>query len=115
MKREYVIPDFLAAVTADALLSGRPRLRADERAAVPGEYPPVSLLARGGHAVGVRRIAKGTKMKTISRFFDWLNSAMANAERERNEAYLAQAIDAVDLEYRIRQLERSAIANLRGW
>ena len=27
MKREYVIPDFLAAVTADALLAGHPTLR----------------------------------------------------------------------------------------
>lgn len=54
-------------------------------------------------------------MKTISRFFDWLNSTAANAERRRKEAYLAQATDAADLEYRIRELERSSIANLRGW
>jgi hypothetical protein len=54
-------------------------------------------------------------MKTISRFFGWLNRAVANAERKRNEAYLAQATDTADLEHRIRQLERSTIANLRGW
>jgi hypothetical protein len=52
-------------------------------------------------------------MKTISRFFDWLNNAVANAERKRNEAYLARATDVADLEYRIRQLERQAIADLR--
>jgi hypothetical protein len=43
MKREYVIPDFLAAVTADALLAGRPTLRADEPAALPRERSPISL------------------------------------------------------------------------
>ena len=43
MKREYVIPDFLAAVTADALLAGRPTLRADEPAALPRERRPISL------------------------------------------------------------------------
>jgi len=54
-------------------------------------------------------------MKTISRFFDWLNHAVANAERNRNEAYLSQATDAADLEYRIRELERRASVSLRGW
>ena len=101
MKREYVIPDFLAAVTADALLAGRPSLRADE---------PPALRARPSMYQ-----AAGAAMKTLSRFFDWLNSAIANAERKRNEAYLARATDIFDLEYRMRQLERSAIANLRGW
>jgi len=43
MKREYVIPDFLAAVTADALLAGRPTLRADEPAALSRERGPFSL------------------------------------------------------------------------
>jgi hypothetical protein len=43
MKREYVIPDFLAAVTADALLAGRPTLRADGPAAQPRERRPISL------------------------------------------------------------------------
>ena len=43
MKREYVIPDFLAAVTADALLAGRPTLRADEPAAPSRERRPISL------------------------------------------------------------------------
>ena len=54
-------------------------------------------------------------MKTISRFFDWLNSAVSDAERKRNEAYLSHATDAADLESRIRELERRASANLRGW
>jgi hypothetical protein len=54
-------------------------------------------------------------MKTISRFFDWLNSAVSDAERRRNEAYLSHATDAADLEYRIRELERRDSANLRGW
>jgi hypothetical protein len=43
MKREYVIPDFLAAVTADALLAGHPTLRADEPAALSREPGPISL------------------------------------------------------------------------
>ena len=43
MKREYVIPDFLAAVTADALLAGRPTLRADEPAALSRERGPFLL------------------------------------------------------------------------
>lgn len=45
-------------------------------------------------------------MKVIARFFDWLNSGIARSERMRHEAYLAQASDHRDLEYRIRELER---------
>jgi Protein of unknown function (DUF3563) len=49
---------------------------------------------------------KGTVMKTIARFFDWLTAGIAESERMRREAYLAQASDHCDLEYRIHELER---------
>lgn len=48
-------------------------------------------------------------MNAITRFFDWLNSGIAEGERMRREAYLAQASDHCDLEYRIRELEREPI------
>lgn len=44
-------------------------------------------------------------MNAIARFFDWLNSGIAEGERMRHEAYLAQASDHCDLEYRMRELE----------
>ena len=52
-------------------------------------------------------------MNPIARFFNWLAGSIARAERDRREAYLAQAIDYCDLEYRIRELERSASRS--GW
>jgi hypothetical protein len=45
-------------------------------------------------------------MKPIARFFGWLNAGLAEGERLRREAYLAQASDHCDLEYRIREIER---------
>lgn len=54
-------------------------------------------------------------MKTISRFFDWLGESVVNAERQRREAYLGQATDAADLEFRIREFDRQATGDLRGW
>jgi hypothetical protein len=53
-------------------------------------------------------------MKPIARFFDWLNGSLAEAETSRREAYLAQASDHCDLEYRIRELEREP-SRVRDW
>ena len=69
---------------------------------------------------GIRRAlqaapqGKGTVMKAIARFFDWLNSGIAEGQRRRQEAYLAQASDHCDLEYRIRELEREPL-RLPDW
>ena len=63
MKREYVIPDFLAAVTADALLAGRPTLRADEPTTLPPERRPISLRWL---KAWVRRVARrATKARSM--------------------------------------------------
>ena len=53
-------------------------------------------------------------MKPITRFFDWLTSGIAEGERMRQEAFLAQASDHCDLEYRMRELEREP-SHRRGW
>lgn len=47
-------------------------------------------------------------MKYLARFFDWLNAGVAEGERMRREAYLAQASDHCDLEIRMRELDRDA-------
>ena len=53
-------------------------------------------------------------MKQLARFFDWLNAEIAEGERKRREAYLAQATDHYDLERRMREIERAAV-EFRGW
>ncbi len=53
-------------------------------------------------------------MKAMVRFFDWLTEGIAEGERLRREAYLAQASDHCDLEYRIHRLEREP-APVGGW
>jgi hypothetical protein len=53
-------------------------------------------------------------MKSIARFFDWLTAGMAESERTRREAYLAQSTDHCDLEYRQYELEREPSRG-RGW
>lgn len=45
-------------------------------------------------------------MKYVSGLFDWLSGGIAEGESKRREAYLAQASDHCDLEYRIQALER---------
>ncbi len=54
-------------------------------------------------------------MKAIARFFDWLTAGIAESERVRREAYLAQASDHCDLEYRIHELEREPSLVGRWW
>jgi hypothetical protein len=53
-------------------------------------------------------------MKHIAGLFEWLSAGIAEGERLRREAYLAQASDHCDLEYRIRELEREP-SFVRGW
>ena len=53
-------------------------------------------------------------MKHVARFFDWLNSGIAEGDRLRREAYLAQSSDHCDLEYRMRELEREPSV-VHGW
>jgi hypothetical protein len=53
-------------------------------------------------------------MSYLSRFLNWLDRAAARAERERREAFLAQATDVYDLEQRMRRLERGS-AFSHGW
>src|SRR5436190_22666446 len=87
---EVVVPDLLAALTAYGLGGSRP---------LPHARRPT--MQRSG-------------MKYIARFFDWLNAGIAEGERMRREAYLAQSSDHCDLEYRIRELERDLSA-VPGW
>ena len=53
-------------------------------------------------------------MKHLARFFDWLSEEIADAERKRREAYLAQATDHFDLERRMREIERATV-RFQGW
>jgi hypothetical protein len=61
-----------------------------------------------------RSTTQRSVMKHIARFFDWLNAGIAESDRRRREAYLAQSSDHCDLEYRMRELERESSA-VRGW
>jgi hypothetical protein len=54
-------------------------------------------------------------MNYMARFFHWLNAEIAEGERMRREAYLAQASDHCDLEYRMQALEREAILARGLW
>ena len=98
--RDIPIPDLLAALTAYGL--GGPRLlpRADQG---PAESPAAR-----------RSTTQRSVMKHIARFFDWLNAGIAEGDRMRREAYLAQSSDHCDLEYRMRELERDPSV-VRGW
>ena len=70
MKREYVIPDFLAAVTADALLAGRPTPRADEPAAPPRERRPLSRWLKRWVSRVARRATKARSVPVQLTFDD---------------------------------------------
>ena len=70
MKREYVIPDFLAAVTADALLAGRPTPHADEPAAPPRERRPLSRWLKRWVSRVARRATKARSVPVQLTFDD---------------------------------------------
>ncbi|PUA20231.1 DUF3563 family protein [Glaciimonas sp. PCH181] len=46
---------------------------------------------------------------TVSSFFKRIGNAYEMSEAARKEAYLAEAADLYDLEYRIRQLDRETV------
>ncbi|MGS0740651.1 DUF3563 family protein [Glaciimonas sp. GG7] len=46
---------------------------------------------------------------TVSSFFKRIGNAYEASEAARKEAYLAEAADLYDLEYRIRQLDRETV------
>jgi hypothetical protein len=72
----------------------------------------VAPAARRG--IARRSTTQRSVMKHIARFFDWLNAGIAEGDRMRREAYLAQSSDHCDLEYRMRELERDPSV-VRGW
>lgn len=45
------------------------------------------------------------EMAMLVKLLDSLNNWFENAERRRNEAFLAESKDIIELEHRIRQLE----------
>jgi len=93
MNSERIVPDPVAAIIANAvLMTAGPTW--------PSHEPPPS---------------RGRVTAALSRFADWLGKSAETAERRRRDAYLARATDAVDLERRVRALERAAIAESRGW
>lgn len=96
LTQEVRPPDLLAALTAYGLGASRRLLAADERAGRP-------------------KPALRSWMKRIDGFFDWLKVRVAEGDRERREAYLAQSSDHCDLEYRIRELERQPSVVRGGW
>ena len=98
--RNIPIPDLLAALTAYGFGGSRLFARADQG-------PP-------GFPAALRATTQRSVMKHIARFFDWLNAGIAEGDRIRREAYLAQSSDHCDLEYRIRELERDP-STVRGW
>jgi hypothetical protein len=54
-------------------------------------------------------------MKYVAGLFDWLSGGIAEGERMRREAYLAQASDHCDLEYRMQALEHDAVLARGLW
>jgi hypothetical protein len=53
-------------------------------------------------------------MNTITKFLDWLNAAVVNAERNRREAYLAASANRYELEHRMRMFDRLDTSTMRG-
>ena len=53
-------------------------------------------------------------MNLITRFLDWLNSTVVEAERRRREDYLAGAANIHELEHRMRALDCLDAATIRG-
>jgi hypothetical protein len=54
-------------------------------------------------------------MYLLSRLFLFLTKSADQREKERNDAYLAEATDIYDLEYRLQKLDRSASPRHPSW
>jgi hypothetical protein len=98
------VPDLLAALTAYGLSA----------AATSGSAEHAGAGATDRARVLRESPSQGNSMKYVERFFDWLNAGIAEGERARREAYLAQSTDHCDLEYRMRALEREP-SPTQGW
>jgi hypothetical protein len=54
-------------------------------------------------------------MYLLSRLFLFLTKSTEQRVKERNDAYLAEATDLYDLEFRMRKLDRDASAAYPSW
>jgi hypothetical protein len=54
-------------------------------------------------------------MYLLSRLFLFLTKSADQREQERNEAYLAEATDIYDLEYRLKRLDQRAATRHPSW
>jgi len=107
---ETQAPDLLAALTAQGLAGVAATPREDDSRR---EYSRGGWLARW---VGTSRwLDRGMLMKCVAGLLDWLSGGIAEGERMRREAYLAQASDHCDLEYRMQALERDAVLARGLW
>lgn len=54
-------------------------------------------------------------MYLLSRLFLFLTKSADQRDRERNDAYLAEATDIYDLEYRLQKLDRRTSTRHPSW
>jgi hypothetical protein len=54
-------------------------------------------------------------MYLLSRLFLFLTKSADRRDQERNEAYLAEATDIYDLEYRLKKLDQRASTRHPSW
>ncbi|HEY3598186.1 MAG TPA: DUF3563 family protein [Paraburkholderia sp.] len=54
-------------------------------------------------------------MYLLSRLFLFLTQSPDQIAKERNDAYLAQATDIHDLEFRMRKIDREAVRRQPSW
>ncbi|WP_133646696.1 DUF3563 family protein [Paraburkholderia flava] len=54
-------------------------------------------------------------MYLLSRLFLFLTKSSDVMAKERNDAYLAEATDLYDLEFRMRKLDREAVTRHPSW
>jgi hypothetical protein len=54
-------------------------------------------------------------MQFLSRIFSSFTKSSAALEKEREEAYLAEAVDIYDLEFRLRKLDRDKASRHPAW
>ncbi len=87
-----------------------PRRYATKLAAGTAARMVKSAEARANRADGLERQARWLGARglaaLIGRFFSWLERSAREARRREIERYLAQSTDAVDLEHRMKALER---------